>query len=97
MSVCIIKGLSRVPRLCTKTLIYQITYEFETTFALRKRGKGRGSRGAGYGEAEIEGAKVKWPCVYVVRGTRLYPGIIFQVLPLYGEFPRKAIFEIFKT
>jgi hypothetical protein len=25
-----------------------------------------------------------------------YPGIIFQVLPLYAEFPRKAIFEIFK-
>lgn len=25
-----------------------------------------------------------------------YPGIIFQVLPLCEEFPRKAIFEIFK-
>lgn len=38
--------------------------------------------------------RVKRPGAYAVR---LYPGITFQVLPLYREFPRKAIFEIFKT
>lgn len=56
-----------------------------------KRGEGEGE-----GDCSMAGGRTRERLSARVPMRSGYPGIIFQVLPLYAEFPRKAIFEIFK-
>lgn len=65
----------------------------------KKRGAGEGEKEKR--EASLDGGVAGGMRVREKLSARVpmrsgYSGIIFQVLPLCEEFPRKAIFEIFK-